>query len=53
MLIILYILAILISMPLVIKKEDWSWMVCFIYLALCGAFTLPVGILIYKYVFHG
>ena len=49
----IYIIAILISMFFVIKAEDWSWLACFIYLGLCAAFTLPLGIFLYKFVFKG
>lgn len=37
----------LITMPLVIKADDWCWQTCLIYIGLCMLFTPIVGIIIY------
>ena len=48
-----YILLILISMPFFIKKENWSFLACFLYVGCCLMMTPFLGIPLFKYVFRG
>ena len=48
-----YFLLILLTMPFFIKDEDWCLMACIMYIGCCILFTLPFGILFYKFVLKG
>lgn len=42
----------LITLPFVVKANDWGWFSCGIYVALCMMFTPIVGIPIYLLTRH-
>lgn len=39
----------LITMPIFIKRRDWGWFACVMYIMLCMMFTPFVGIAVYKF----
>lgn len=46
---VLNMIAALITMPFVIKSEDWCWKMILVYIMLCLTFTPIFGIPLYLY----